>query len=235
MQTKTVFNENPYWLQDAHFTCKTMYCNADNPNVVTDSRGRRILPSGTIWPSNEGVADGIVLRDVEIRPGELGATFSLLTHGHVNPYYLPYNREDIVATLPATIVIVGEDSGRVGEASGYNIIRSLDPTPVMPGLVPAGSTFNCVVEIHPSSSMQYKINVGLKVSDVKIGNARHPLVVSSVTPSGAMLEFTIVAAKAFYMKEGETIPVTIKATGLMYDTRPCPFDSNTVIALKCSV
>ena len=232
MRTINVFNENPYWLQDAHYTCKTMYCAASDSNVITDAQGRKILPSGTIWPSNaSGVnADGVVLRDVEIEPGEPGATFSCLTHGHINKHYFPV--ATISATLPATIVFADGSVAATGGAVGYNVIECAAPASITAGSVAAGTTFSVVLSIASIGGAGYSWNSAAQVGDFKIGNATYPLAISAVAVSGSNATLTVKASKAFVASSGVVVAVSAKGSALKIGTDPAPFDSNTVIGLK---
>lgn len=229
MKQISVFNENPFWLQDAHYTCQTMYCSVTDANVITDSLGRKILPSGTIWPSNSAGTEavGIVLRDVEIPFGEPGALFSCLTHGRINKHYLPVAVE---ATLPTTIVFADTTPGH-GDSLGYNIIECT-PATLSSGSIPKGTSFTVTLSLSAVGGAGYAFKSGAQPGDFRIGNAHYPLAIQSVSGSGSSVDLTVYVNKDFVAVPGVAIAITAKGSALVYDGSPAPFDSNTVIGLR---
>lgn len=232
MKQISVFNENPYWLQDAHYTCKTMYCAASDSNIITDSLGRKILPSGTIWPNNTAGtnADGIVLRDVEIQPGEPGASFSCLTHGHINKHYFP--NATINATLPATIVFADSSASAEGNTVGYNVIECASPASITAGPVAKSTSFSVALDITSIGGAGYSWNASAAPGDFRVGSGTYPLAVGGVSISSSTATLTIVASKDFVATSGVVVAVTAKGSALVFGGNPAPFDSNTVVGLK---
>ena len=232
MKQISVFEENPYWLQDAHYTCKTMFCAASDSNIITDSLGRKILPAGTIWPNNTSGtnADGIVLRNVEIQPGEPGANFSCLTHGHINKHHFPI--ATINATLPATIVFADSSAAAKGNSVGYNVIECQSPVSIPAGAVAKSTSFSVALDITSIGGAGYTWKSGAQPGDFRIGNGTYPLAIGAVSVSGTTATLTIVASKDFVAVAGVAIAVTAKGSALVFGGNPAPFDSNTVIGLK---
>ena len=63
MKSKVVLHGNPYFLQDSHYTAMTMAIET-NSALAVDEDGEKILKAGTVYPSNDASALGIVLKDV---------------------------------------------------------------------------------------------------------------------------------------------------------------------------
>lgn len=89
-----VFTTRPEILASDHFTSQT--CTVDE-DLAAEIDGRLIVQAGTIYPSNDGDAVGIILTDVDVTDGDAPAAY--IDHGSVYINRLP--EEPDALALPA--------------------------------------------------------------------------------------------------------------------------------------
>lgn len=76
-----------YFLAHEECTRITVEADATNDAVVTAANGGKYLPMGTVYPSNDEEAIGIIYEDVDVSTGNMPA--SLVTKGVVYVNRLP--------------------------------------------------------------------------------------------------------------------------------------------------
>ena len=69
-----------------HYVCVAHTFNKDDAAAATVD-GRKIIKAGTIYPTNDASAKGIVFNDMDVTNGD--ATGALLIHGFVKTAALP--------------------------------------------------------------------------------------------------------------------------------------------------
>lgn len=84
--TGKVYAPGYFLANNEDVTLLTFEAKADNAQVVTDGEAKYI-PMGTIWPSNDGNAVGIVYEDVDVSEGNMPG--SLVKDGKVYLNRLP--------------------------------------------------------------------------------------------------------------------------------------------------
>ena len=232
MKKHLAFRENPYFLQNAHYTCVTLYCDAGNANVRPKD-GQDILPAGTIWPDNNSGTNaiGIVYRDVVIPDGAPGVNFSCLTHGYINKHYFPVGT--ISATLPETIQFIDGEIGSVSSTLGYFIIDCAAPQSITAGSIAAATTYTVTLSLDSIGGAGYEFNTSANVSDFVISNSVYPVQISAATVSSSSVSLTILVTKGFHAHTGDKITVTAKANALVDPNgNPSVLDSNTVVVAE---
>lgn len=60
----------PGWFL-AHEACERKTRQMSNVGATTAANGAKYIPMGTIWPSNDGNAEGIVYEDVDVTVGDM--------------------------------------------------------------------------------------------------------------------------------------------------------------------
>lgn len=56
-------------------------------SLAKEKDGRKVVKSGTVFPSNDAKAEGLVLNDIDVTDGNVPG--AILTHGYVNADRLP--------------------------------------------------------------------------------------------------------------------------------------------------
>lgn len=77
-------------------------------DAATDVNGEKIVVSGTIWPANDGTAEGIVYEDVRVTTGDMPG--SVVLAGRVYEDRLP--------------VALSEEARTALEAAGFTFIAA---------------------------------------------------------------------------------------------------------------
>lgn len=221
------WNKNPYFLQDDHYTGMTMFVNSGNANLVLED-GQYILKAGTIWPTNGTGAVGIVLRDVVV--GADGATFTLLTHAHINPDYLPAApTANALSSLPKTIVFSQPGVDNAAVPAGYFAIKNKSAAvSVSAGAFAAGDTITSSVVINEISP--YTLKTTTDILDWQVSDFNYPVYVSAVTESTGDFTVTIKARKGFHCHAGEELTLCVLPSGFTNAN----YTSNTITVVKFS-
>lgn len=221
------WNKNPYFLQDDHYTGMTMFVNSGNANLVLED-GQYILKAGTIWPTNNTGAAGIVLRDVVV--GADGATFTMLTHAHINPDYLPAApTANALSSLPKTIVFSQPGVDNPNVPAGYFAIKNKSAAvSVSAGAFAAGDTITSSVVINEISP--YTLKTTTDILDWQVSDFNYPVYVSAVSHSTGDFTVTIKARRAFHCHAGEELTLCVLPSGFTNAN----YTSNTVTVVKFS-
>lgn len=228
MKTHLAFKGNPYFLQNAHYTCITLWCDAGNANIIVKD-GERVLPAGTIWPDNTSGTNaiGIVLRDVVIPDGEVGANFSCLTHGLINKHYFPI--ASVLATLPETIQFADGEIGSTASTLGYFLVDCTSPQSITAGYVAANTTYSVALDMDSIGGAGFTFLSTANVGDFVISNGVYPIQISAVSCSGTTATLTLKVIKGFHAHAGDQITVTAKASSMLDpNSDPAVLDANTV-------
>lgn len=222
------WNKNPYFLQDDHYTGMTMYVNSGNANLVLED-GQYLLKAGTIWPTNGTGAMGIVLRDVVV--GADGATFTMLTHAHINPDYLPAApTANALTSLPKTIVFSQPGDANPGVPAGYFAIKNKSAAAsVSAGAFAAGATVTSSVVINAISPFTLDA-VNIDILNYQVSDFNYPVYVSAVSESSGDFTVTIKARKAFHCHPGEELTLCVLPAGFTNAN----YTSNTITVVKFS-
>lgn len=69
-----------------HYVAKAVSITTTDPTVTTVG-ARKVVKAGTIWPANDGTAEGIVLNDVFVTNGD--NTGAIVVHGFIREKALP--------------------------------------------------------------------------------------------------------------------------------------------------
>lgn len=221
------WHKNPYFLQDDHYTGITQYVNAGNANLVLED-GEYILKAGTIWPANDNTAIGIVLRDVVVPPDSVGKTFTMLTHAHINPDYLPVApTQQALNALPKTIQFSNPGSDNSSVPAGYFAIKNkTSAASVSAGAFSAGDTISAAVVV--SAISPYTLKSTGSVEDWYVSDYNYPVYVSAVSVSGSDATLTIKARKGFHCHAGEELTLVAAPEAFTNSN----FSSNTVTVVK---
>lgn len=85
--------------------------------VVVSENGRLIVKAGTVYPSNDNKAEGIILQDYDVTDGDV--TAALLKHAFLRGDRLPAALEAAAQTaLPMICVIPAVGSGDADDGDG---------------------------------------------------------------------------------------------------------------------
>lgn len=208
MAKHVCWHKNPYFLQDDHYTGITQWVNEGNANLVLED-GEYILKAGTIWPTNNTGAIGIVLRDVVVPAGSGGVTFTLLTHAHINPDYLPAApTANALSSLPKTIVFSNPGDDNASVPAGYFAIKNKSAAAsVSAGAFAAGATVTSSVVVNAISPFSF--NNTQDILDWQISDYNYPVYVSSVVESTGDCTVTIKARNGFHCHAGEELTLRV--------------------------
>lgn len=69
-----------------HYVAKAISVSATDTNVTTVGT-KKLVKAGTVWPANDGTAEGIVLNDVYVTHGD--NTGAIVVHGFIREKALP--------------------------------------------------------------------------------------------------------------------------------------------------
>lgn len=85
--TQTTYNSNKQILMFPDHKVAFAHTFKKNDSAATDVNGRKILKAGTIYPTNDGSAIGVVENDLDVTDGDRAG--ALLIHGFINCKKLP--------------------------------------------------------------------------------------------------------------------------------------------------
>lgn len=71
------------FLASEKFTAFPETVNKDNYNVKTDDLGRKYIPAGTVYPTNDAKAIGITINDVYVTDGDTNQMVAVMREGWV--------------------------------------------------------------------------------------------------------------------------------------------------------
>jgi len=80
--------------------------------VMTDSRGHKVIPAGTVYPTNDDKAEGVTIDEVDVTYGALPV--GVIVEGYIYGKKLP--KEPVVAAMTALAMITFVD-----EAAGATV------------------------------------------------------------------------------------------------------------------
>lgn len=228
MAVKVCWHENPYFLQDDHYTTTTMWMNEGNAALVLED-GEYLLKAGTIWPSNDQNAQGIVLRDVLVPSGCGGVTFALITHGRINPDYLPAAPTANAVSALNNITFSNPGTDNTSVPAGYFTIKNHSSVvSVSSGTFEANDTISSSVVVDAISPAAF-----VSTPDIlafQVSNYTYPVYVSAVTVAGSSATLTIKARKKFHCHAGEEITLCVQPEAFSAATYP----SNVITVVKFS-
>lgn len=227
------WHENPYFLQHDHYTTTTQWVNPGNAALVLED-GEYILKAGTIWPSNDENAQGIVLRDVVVPPAigavtdGCGATFAMITHARINPQFLPQApTSDAIAALKNITFSDPSMSNPAIPAGYFQIKNKSAAATASAGTFAAGATISSSVVVNAISPAVFAST--LDVLDFQISDYKYPVYVSAVSNSSGDVTVTIKARKAFHCHAGEEITLCVQPGAF---SAGVDFPTNTITVLK---
>lgn len=86
-----------------HYVAKAVTITPEDSNVVTRGSAK-VVPAGTVWPSNDDKAEGILLNDAFVTNGDIPA--AVVIHGFIRKSALPATPEaTALAVLPQITLI----------------------------------------------------------------------------------------------------------------------------------
>lgn len=97
-------HEAGYFL--AHEECERKTRNIPQSLAETAANGSKVVPMGTIYPSNDGDAEGIVYEDVDVTSGAMPG--SVVLKGTVYTGLLPKESGQTVMTSVAKTALAGK-------------------------------------------------------------------------------------------------------------------------------
>lgn len=227
MAKHVAWYENPYFLQDDHYTCTTMFVDGANSLLVQDDEGRNMLPAGTIWPANNNTAMGIVFRDTLV-PAE-GATFSMLTHGRINPDYLPAAPAAAALTaLPSTIQFSKPGVSNPGVPAGYFQIKTNTLGSLSAGMVDATALEAVSIKVDRVSPSAFAATASQNVLDWHISNGKYPVSVKSVSVASNVATLVLTCERPFHAHAGDEITLVCHE-GCFSSSENYPSNSITIL------
>lgn len=228
-KTYYAFNENPYFLQSDDYAGTTMFCGGADSNLVSED-GHMILKGGTIWPSNDANALGIVLRDTVVGPE--GATFTCLYRGYINPDYLPAAPSSgALGALPKTILFSNPGTDNTNVPSGYFLIAPKNVGSHAAGLIDAATLEALTIKVDRVGSYDFKATADQNILDWKVSNFTYPVSVKSVTVSSHVATIVLTCDHSFHCHSGEEITLTCQP-GCFTAGSNVEFPSNTITICK---
>lgn len=84
------FNQKREILASDHYISFTITLKKDD--VEPNNHGRRIIKAGTVYPSNDNKAEGLILNDIDVTYGDQPA--ALLVEGYIYEGRLPEKISD---------------------------------------------------------------------------------------------------------------------------------------------
>ena len=85
LSERTVYGNNPSFVSSHHYINRTRTATQD---MATEEDGKLILRAGTVFPSNDGSAEGIVVHDVDLTHADT-LPVSVMVEGYVYESRLP--------------------------------------------------------------------------------------------------------------------------------------------------
>ncbi len=89
--TKKGYIRPPFLESEVGLITKTYQADSDNSSVITDTDGTKMIRAGSVYPSNDAKAIGIVFEDVDVTYGEHAV--SVMVAGRVNKDVLNISSE----------------------------------------------------------------------------------------------------------------------------------------------
>lgn len=222
MKSKVVLHGNPYFLQDSHYTAMTMAIET-NSALAVDEDGEKILKAGTVYPSNDKAALGIVLKDVVLDAAkERFATFSLITHGHIDEDLLPANVDPAAKAALNNIVFSSERPASGIPAEMFVLAQPAAPTTLTVGKMAKGATIAGEIKLETGFTFDHT----LVPADVCVVAADLPLICSAVDSTAGTVTFTL--TRDVFINAGARVGVVLNA-GSVKET---PFSTNMVIVAQ---
>lgn len=226
MATHVCWHKNPYFLQHDHYTATTQWVNEGNAALVLED-GEYLLKAGTIWPSNDANALGIVLRDVVVAPGSGGATFAMITHARINPDFLPAAPSQAAIGALHNITFSQPGDANTSVPAGYFMVKNKTAAvSVSAGTFNAGDTISNAVVVNAISP--YTFASTPNVVDFQVANYTYPVYVSAVSNSTGDVTVTIKAREKFHCHAGEELTLVVQPEAFTNATYP----SNVVTVVK---
>lgn len=112
-----------------HYVNFAQLFKKDSPLAVVED-GRKIIKAGTVFPSNDENAKGLVFQDVDVTDGDQNA--AVLVHGFVNSAKLPAEVSNeakkampAIVFFPVDAVVYGVDTP-IADPDGGNFETSVD-------------------------------------------------------------------------------------------------------------
>ena len=215
MKSKVVLHGNPYFLQDSHYTAMTMAIET-NSALAVDEDGEKILKAGTVYPSNDASALGIVLKDVILdAEKERFATFSLITHGHIDEDLLPAKVNAAAKTALNNIVFSSEHPSSGVPAEMFVLAQPASPTTLTVGKLAKGATIAGEIKLATGFTFDH----ALVAADL-------PLICSAV--DSASNSVTLTVTRDVFINVGARVGVVLNAGSI----KETPFSTNMVIVAK---
>lgn len=222
MKSKVVLHGNPYFLQDSHYTAMTMAIET-NSALAVDEDGEKILKAGTVYPSNDASALGIVLKDVILdAEKERFTTFSLITHGHIDEDLLPAKVNAAAKTALNNIVFSSEHPSSGVPAEMFVLAQPASPTVLTVGKLAKGATISGEIKLETGFTFDH----ALVPADVCVVAADLPLICSAVDSGSNSVTFTV--TRDVFINAGSRVGVVLNAGSI----KETPFSTNMVIVAK---
>lgn len=222
MKSKVVLHGNPYFLQDSHYTAMTMSIET-NSALAVDEDGEKILKAGTVYPSNDKAALGIVLKDVILdAEKERFATFSLITHGHIDEDLLPAKVDGAAKAALNNIVFSSERPASGIPAEMFVLAQPTAPTALTVGKMAKGATIAGELKLETGFTFDH----ALVPADVCVVAADLPLICSAVDSAAGTVTFTL--TRDVFINAGARVGVVLNAGSI----KETPFSTNMVIVAQ---
>lgn len=84
------------FLASSKFQSFTEYIDNTNAAVVTNSRGRKVIPAGTIYPANDATATGVTINEVDVTDNAVPV--GVIVEGYLLQERLPVMPSDAAKT-----------------------------------------------------------------------------------------------------------------------------------------
>lgn len=75
------------FLASSKFQSFTEYVDNTNAAVITDTRGRKVIPAGSIFPANDATATGVTINEVDVTNN--AAPVGVIVEGYLLQERLP--------------------------------------------------------------------------------------------------------------------------------------------------
>lgn len=98
---KEVTAKEVNFLASSKFQSFSTMVDDTNAAVITDALGHKVIPAGTIWPSNDAKAKGVLLNEVNVNEGPQMA--ALIVEGWLLGQRLPVAPSAAAMTAMTTI------------------------------------------------------------------------------------------------------------------------------------
>lgn len=194
-----------------------------NSALAVDEDGEKILKAGTVYPSNDKAALGIVLKDVVLdAEKERFATFSLITHGHIDENLLPAIPAAAAKAALNNIVFSSERPSSGIPAEMFVLAQPAAPTVLTVGKLAKGATIAGEIKLETGFTFDHT----LVPADVCVVAADLPLICSAVDSTAGTVTFSL--TRDVFINAGARVGVVLNA-GSVKET---PFSTNMVIVAK---